>query len=57
MREIGNVMGQYGIGIDVRHLMLLADVMTVKVCMYGCMYVCYDCEGMYACMYVMSVKE
>ncbi len=45
------------IGIDVRHLMLLADVMTVKVCIYGCMYVCYDCEGMYACMYVMSVKE
>jgi len=30
MREIGNVMGQYGIGIDVRHLMLLADVMTFK---------------------------
>jgi len=30
MSEIGNVMGQYGIGIDKRHMMLLADVMTCK---------------------------
>mmetsp|Transcript_57027 Transcript_57027/g.130557 ORF Transcript_57027/g.130557 Transcript_57027/m.130557 type:complete len:744 (+) Transcript_57027:1921-4152(+) len=30
MNEIGNVLGQYGIAVDVRHMMLLADVMTFK---------------------------
>jgi DNA-directed RNA polymerase III subunit RPC1 len=30
MREIGNVLGQYGISVDLRHMMLLADVMTFK---------------------------
>lgn len=32
MSEIKKVMGAYGMTIDVRHTMLLADCMTSKVC-------------------------
>ena len=39
MREIGTVLSIYGIAVDHRHMMLLADVMTYKVsliCMCKC---------------------
>lgn len=29
--EIGSVMGNHGMSIDIRHMMLLADVMTYRV--------------------------
>lgn len=29
--EIGTVMGNHGMSIDIRHMMLLADVMTYRV--------------------------
>jgi hypothetical protein len=31
MKEIGDVLSNYGIAVDQRHMMLLADVMTYKV--------------------------
>jgi DNA-directed RNA polymerase III subunit RPC1 len=31
MKEIGDVLSNYGIAVDHRHMMLLADVMTYKV--------------------------
>lgn len=34
IREIHKTMDAYGIGIDARHLMLLADTMTNMVCLY-----------------------
>ena len=30
IKEIGYIMGSYGISIDYRHLMLLSEVMTYK---------------------------
>jgi DNA-directed RNA polymerase III subunit RPC1 len=35
MDEVGYVFGQYGISIDVRHLMLLADTMTYRGMVLG----------------------
>ena len=36
MNEISSVLSNYGIAVDQRHMMLLADVMTYKVCCSVC---------------------
>ena len=53
MREIGTVLSNYGIAVDHRHMMLLADVMTYKVSLI-CM--CTHRERYWACLYVCFCK-
>lgn len=44
IKEIQYTMASHGIGVDVRHVMLLADLMTYKVsCSRRILFFCFDC--------------
>jgi len=51
MNEISSVLSNYGIAVDQRHMMLLADVMTYKVCCSVC---CSVVESVAVCCSVLQ---